>query len=816
MAKLFYTNIDLKGNQLQNPVLHSLTEAPQNPQEGQLYYNSSDKLTYQYIGVIDGTPTWIPVTGSVNPLGENRNQVVTSVSTTNGRATLGTTGVQELVLGVALPTAGTSASQSLQQVMEAVDAAIDNRVVRNGQWTAEGRLLVTNGTKGASETAYSIQGTSLHAGAEYEVPTSKVIADYIGSLAGGLDYKGTLNWKADPETETVKHELPTTGVKNGDVWVVAENTDSTHHYTGSENAEVGDIYVASVSNGVVTWDKIPLDFAVEDGHKLLAPVDGMQTIAKIDGHDITLGIQAITINPNIGGEPNGNVIDGISFDGNNVGTISKKYALQNVSVSGEGGVIYDVHLADDNVTVEVLQHSLQVNQPENLQYVAGLQQGSDGKVFITAGQFDQVINATTGANKTKAPSTEAVKNYVDESVQGLDVLPGLDIVTKDAATGEVCLQTVVKEENGLIGLGGNTITLQKVASTGQAEDVKVPAGSGIADSETTVLGGLQGLQSALNNLGDHVVNSIQGIYGDITLGGGLEMDTANNSKILKAKAKSGDYVTVGSEGIHLDPNQIDSGFDDQGADTDLATVGTVKAAINDLDVAENALSTGSNTSIDIYAIYENDGEIGIQNTAGNTNVKSWNFDGTYDASTNKIALQGTVANAISTLDGSADIAVYDSSYSPSVTGQVKLDLFGVVEENGVISASQNALQSLYFTKGISDTNPIATKDDVTSLGNDLIEAKVLQNPSLSGQSNVCTWEITVSGMPTGDKWDENTVVEVREIGQNSNAVVETDVVYDTLANKILIQFNGSGYSENVFKAVILTKKRYTVQNVQNA
>ena len=46
----FYTNIDLQQNQLQNAVIHKLATAPLLPVEGQIYYNTVDKLSYQYDG----------------------------------------------------------------------------------------------------------------------------------------------------------------------------------------------------------------------------------------------------------------------------------------------------------------------------------------------------------------------------------------------------------------------------------------------------------------------------------------------------------------------------------------------------------------------------------------------------------------------------------------------------------------------------------------------------------------------------------------------------------------------------------------------
>lgn len=44
------TNLNLNKNQLQNAVIHPLATAPSNPTEGQIYYNSADKVMYQFDG----------------------------------------------------------------------------------------------------------------------------------------------------------------------------------------------------------------------------------------------------------------------------------------------------------------------------------------------------------------------------------------------------------------------------------------------------------------------------------------------------------------------------------------------------------------------------------------------------------------------------------------------------------------------------------------------------------------------------------------------------------------------------------------------
>ena len=59
MAKTFLTNINLKGNQLLNAVIHSASSAPSALAAGQLYFNTADSTFYYSTGT--GTGNWSPV-----------------------------------------------------------------------------------------------------------------------------------------------------------------------------------------------------------------------------------------------------------------------------------------------------------------------------------------------------------------------------------------------------------------------------------------------------------------------------------------------------------------------------------------------------------------------------------------------------------------------------------------------------------------------------------------------------------------------------------------------------------------------------------
>ena len=88
MPKKFLTDINLSQNELMNAVMHLLSTAPQNPVMGQLYYNTTNKMMYQY----DGTE-WKPV-GNVYTNGNGITISATNVESadfaSSSEATAGT------------------------------------------------------------------------------------------------------------------------------------------------------------------------------------------------------------------------------------------------------------------------------------------------------------------------------------------------------------------------------------------------------------------------------------------------------------------------------------------------------------------------------------------------------------------------------------------------------------------------------------------------------------------------------------------------------------------------------------------------------
>jgi len=91
----FLTNLDLSKNELQNAVIQNLSAAPSNPRVGQIYYNTTDQMTYQWKrtsadGVTPETYAWKAIGGVTAGDGLTNTDDTLSVTTGNGIELTGT------------------------------------------------------------------------------------------------------------------------------------------------------------------------------------------------------------------------------------------------------------------------------------------------------------------------------------------------------------------------------------------------------------------------------------------------------------------------------------------------------------------------------------------------------------------------------------------------------------------------------------------------------------------------------------------------------------------------------------------------------
>ena len=151
MAVNYLSSIDLNKNELQNAKIHVLATAPLNPQEGQIYYNSTDNKLYFYDGtsfvdasgdiksVVTSTSTTLQIT---DPNGPNPSIATVTAAVTNGGTGLATGGqIYDFVTDSATTIA------ALNEITENVTIgdATDVTVTTSGDLEVTGDLTV-NGT----------------------------------------------------------------------------------------------------------------------------------------------------------------------------------------------------------------------------------------------------------------------------------------------------------------------------------------------------------------------------------------------------------------------------------------------------------------------------------------------------------------------------------------------------------------------------------------------------------------------------------------------------------------------------------------------
>ena len=224
-----------------------------------------------------------------------------------------------------------------------------------------------------------------------------------------------------------------------------------------------------------------------------------------------------------------------------------------------------------------------------------------------------------------------------------------------------------------------------VQTAGKVDDVKIGTQSIVTnkvaifqtdelyDASTNKIATVQTVTDAINDLDS------------ISVGGA----TVGTTSITIQGVREEDGVIYGG---NVETINLDGTYD--GTNNKIATQSTVADAINALDVTTSVgNATVSGSTITIQGVKQTDGKI------VDGDVTTIDLDGTYNATSNKIATQGTVANAIAALDGSATIASESN-------GVVTLKA-GVTEADGVISnasGSDITLAKVATTGSADDVN----------------------------------------------------------------------------------------------------------------
>ena len=232
----FLTNLNLNQNQIQNAVVQPLAVAPNNPVEGQIYYNSTDSFIYRYDG-----EQWGPV-GVVYSQGSTTGAVITGLSNT-GEVT--TTQVINLTLTGYQPVDSgyVNANMTFQQALSALDAAVKNAVAGGGEVNQNAWSYVTTPIQ-STNIANQVTGNDQSVTITSTSPTDTL------TIASG-DQWSIVAGNNDGKTVTIGHKFSgVSAAQYGNATTVPQITvDAAGHITNVTNETiVGAQYITGLTS----------------------------------------------------------------------------------------------------------------------------------------------------------------------------------------------------------------------------------------------------------------------------------------------------------------------------------------------------------------------------------------------------------------------------------------------------------------------------------------------------------------------------------------------------------------------------------------
>ena len=514
---------------------------------------------------------------------------------------------------------------------------------------------------------------------------------------------------------------------------------------------------------------MPINFTVEDKQlRDFAPASGVQTIAVVDGKNITMSLQAITT----GTSGSGNVVTGVSADANNKLTIATGNALTTITPSSGTGVVTGIS-SSDNQTVNVTYTDLAVAASTGIQYVTSVGQASNGQVTVSGTNFDGSV-PTSNPSTSNAPTTKAVKEYVDGKIDGLN---GSATIASEA-NSVVTLKAGITETNGVVSNNsGSDIVLAKVAKTGKAKDVETDAITKQGSEKIIVPAGnvqdsLQYIARELDAAVAGSVASFGGETGAITVGNGLKM--TNKEVSANVNGYIVNNAGTGNKALDIDSAKVDGNYTIANT-TNLATVGTVKTAIEGLNVSnitgfgkDKTLATLTETDGKVAATFQDieithskvsdwDSNIGVDNVATGTT------QGTISVSKNggtasDVAVYGLQSAAYFNYnyfekafsDGSHDvITISDVTPTGNDTAKKKVEFFDGTQTQGTLGTGSSATDTLYISEAVTAANPIITKADLSGITGAMVYKGVVNaNTDLPDSDVQAGWTYVVGTVGT--------------------------------------------------------------------
>lgn len=234
MAKKILTDINLNKLEAQNVTIQNLASDPSSPVKGQVYFNTTTNKfrcyngsTWDEMGTGGGTVTSVAVSNDTN----GGLSVSGSPVTSSGTITVG----HSNVLANAQTTSG----------------IYPIKIDKNGHISEYGSAVDLTTYAPLSSPALTGTPTAPTPSSgdnTTKIATTEFVTTAISGVSGAMVFKGTV---------TTSNTLPTTGVKIGDTYKVAEAGTYDVGLGNTQVAKVGDLFIATATRNTPQWAYVP-------------------------------------------------------------------------------------------------------------------------------------------------------------------------------------------------------------------------------------------------------------------------------------------------------------------------------------------------------------------------------------------------------------------------------------------------------------------------------------------------------------------------------------------------------------------------------
>ena len=475
---LVKSHLNLGGNEIQNAVIQNLNAAPQNPVEGQFYFNTTDETLYVYNGT-----QWIDALSQGDYTFQNGVELVdgtrnvqvklaTGANAGNVAFTADANGLSASVAPASTTVAGvieiatdaeatTGTSETLAINPKQLATAVDGMVTLNGVQTLTNKTIdADNNTIANLETdnfkagvvATSVSGTAT--AADTKLPTEKAVAEAIDDFialtdlsiatasANYLEYDNTTGQfgaKVDGTVTADSTKLVTSGA-------VA---------TAIDNAIVGGVIYKG------TWDAT----GESDYSGITLPVKQGYMYYVSGGEDVTIG--------------------GITWNAGDYLLITEDVAVGGTITSAKVQKIDNTE-ASDIVRLNATQTITNKTIDGDDNTIVDLELG-----VFKAGVVTTVLAGTTTASDTKIVTEKAIALAIDDMV----TLDGVQTLTNKTISADNNTISDLETDNFKAGVVVDSTT--GIAGTATASDTKLVTEKAVSAALLAKTGSFSATNTAL-------------------------------------------------------------------------------------------------------------------------------------------------------------------------------------------------------------------------------------------------------------------------------------------------------------------------------